>query len=136
MKLSDIKGERVFDAIADIIEPVATIAADDDAMKLFDSSDKPDDMTPWQFFVQRAKVAIPVIMRKYKSEICQIMAAINGITVDEYVNGIENPDYDSEKAGEDGYDVPRYTTMPLTIPKLFGDVLDLVTDSEFVSFFS
>jgi len=130
MKLSNIKGERVFDVIADIIEPVATIAADEDAMKLFDAKDKPDELTAWQYFVERAKKAIPVIMRKYKSEICEIMAAINGVTVDEYVNGV--PEQDSEE----GEGVTRYKVAPLTVPKLFADVLDLVTDSEFVSFFS
>jgi len=111
MKLSDVKGERVFDVIADIIEPIATIAQDEEAIKLFDAKNRPEDMTPWEFFVERAKTSIPVLMKKYRSEICEIMAAINDTTKEEYVEGI-------------------------TIPKLFADVLDLVTDSEFVSFFS
>lgn len=136
MKLSAVKGERVFDVIADIIEPITTIAQDEDAIKLFQAKDRPKDMTPWEYFIQRAKESIPVIMRSYKSEICEIMASINGITSEEYVNGVVNPDYDETKAGEEDYDVPKYNVAPLTIPKLFADVLDLVTDSEFVSFFS
>lgn len=136
MKLSEIKEERVFDVIADIIEPVATIAQDEDAAKLFDSSDKPEEMSNWQYFVERAKKSIPVIMRKYRTEICCIMASINDITADEYVHGVRNPEYDESKAGEEGYDVPEYTVAPLTIPKLFADVLDLVTDGNFISFFS
>lgn len=130
MKLSDIKGERVFDVIADIIEPVATIAQDEEAVKLFDAKTRPEDMTPWEYFIDRAKVAVPVLMRKYKSEICVIMAAINDVDVDEYINGVENPDYEEDN------DLPRYTVQPLTVPKLFADVLDLITDSEFISFFS
>lgn len=131
MKLSEIKGERVFDVIAEVIGPIATIAADEDAAKLFDSKGRPEGKTPWEHFVERAKVAIPVLMRKYKGEICDVMAALNGITKDEYVNGVPNPDYDPEDEGSQEYLKP-----PLTVPKLFADVLDLVTDSEFVSFFS
>lgn len=136
MKLSDIKGERVFDVIAEVLVPIATIAQDDDVAKLFDGSNKPKKMTTWQYFVERAKVAIPVMMRKYRGEICEIMATLNDITPEEYINGVVNPDYDEDKAGEDGYEVPKYTVLPLTVPKLFADVMELVTDSEFISFFS
>ena len=136
MKLSDVKGDRTFDVIADILVPVATIAQDENVAKLFDGSNKPKKMTPWQYFVERAKVAIPVMMRDYRTEICEIMAIINDITPEEYVNGVVNPEYDEEKAGEEGYDVPEYLTPPLNVPKLLADVMELMTDSEFVSFFS
>lgn len=136
MKLSEVRGERVFVVIADIIEPIATIAQDEDAVKLFDAKDRPEDVTPWEFFVERAKTSIPVLMKRYKDEICEIMAAINGVSARDYIDGVMNPDYDESKAGEEGYAEPMYTIPPLTIPKLFADVLDLVTDGEFVSFFS
>lgn len=136
MKLSDVKGERVFDVIADIIEPVANIAQDENAMELFVSKDRPDGVTPWEHFVSRAKTSIPAIMRKHRDEICTIMATVNGVTVEEYVNGVPNPEYDPEKASDESYDVPKYNVEPLNVIKLFADVLDLVTDSEFVSFFS
>lgn len=111
MKLSDIKGDRVFDVIADIIEPVATIAQDEDAMALFNAADKPEELSGWQWFVERAKKSVPVLMKKYKNELCIILATVNDVDVDEYVEG-------------------------LSVPKLFSDVLQLVTDSEFISFFS
>jgi hypothetical protein len=111
MKLSEIKGERVFDVIADIIEPVATIAQDKEAMKLFSSEGKPEEMSGWEWFVERAKTAVPVLMKTYKHELCVILATVNDVTVEEYVEG-------------------------LSVPKLFANVLDLVTDSEFISFFS
>lgn len=131
MKLSAVRGDRVFDVIADIIEPIATIAQDENAIKLFQSDGNPEGKTPWEHFVERAKSSIPVLMRKYKGEICEIMAAINGVTVEQYIDGVPNPKHDDDPDGEPEYEVP-----PLTIPKLFADVLDLVTDSEFVSFFS
>lgn len=111
MKLSDIKGDRVFDVIADIIEPVATIAQDEEAMKLFNSADKPEELSGWEWFVERAKKSIPVIMHKYKDELVRILATINDVSEEEYV---EN----------------------LSVPKLLANVVDLVTDSEFISFFS
>lgn len=111
MKLSEIRGERVFDVLADVITPVATIARDDDAMKLFSAEGKPEDMSAWEWFVERATVAMPVILKTYRNEICQIMATVNDVPVDEYVEGI-------------------------TIQKLLRDTIDLVTDSEFISFFS
>ena len=131
MKLSAVTGDRVFDVIADIIEPIATIAQDEDAIKLFAPDDKPDGMTAWEYFVERAKKSIPVLMKKYKKEISEIMAALNGVTVEQYIDGVPNPRHEEDPENEPEYDVP-----PLTIPKLFADVLDLVTDSEFVSFFS
>ena len=35
MKLSDIQGDRVFDVIADIIDPIANIAEDEKASAMF-----------------------------------------------------------------------------------------------------
>jgi hypothetical protein len=111
MKLSDVKGERTFEVIADIIGPISTIAADEDAMRLFNTGDKPDDMTNWQWFIERARTSVPVLMRNYSDEFCQIMSAIEGTDKDEYKEG-------------------------LSIPKLLSDVISLVTDSELVTFFS
>ena len=130
MKLSDIKGEKVFDVIADIIEPVATIAQDKEAMALFDASGKPEDMGGWDWFVERAKKSVPVLMRTYKHELCVILATINGVSVDEYVNGKPNPDYDPDDPES------QERIGGLSVPKLFSNVIELVTDSEFISFFS
>ena len=39
-KLSDIKGERAFDAFADLIQPVTDMAADSEAVELFSNGKK------------------------------------------------------------------------------------------------
>ena len=111
MKLSDVRGKRTFEVIADIIEPVATIASDEEAMALFDTSNKPDDLTNWQWFVERAKKSVPVLMRTYSDEFCQTMSSIEGVPKEEYEE-------------------------ELSIPKLLSDVMALVTDREFITFFS
>ena len=49
MRLSDIQGERVFDVIADIIDPIANIAEDNAASALFKREKLPEGMTAKEF---------------------------------------------------------------------------------------
>jgi hypothetical protein len=111
MKLSEVKGERVFDVVADLIEPVATIAADAEVKSLFDRSDVPEDMTPFEGFMHKVRLHLPHLVREYRDELATIMATIEGITVEEYMDG-------------------------LTMPKFIKDFVDLSTDGEFLAFFS
>ena len=57
MKLSDVKGDRVFDVIADIIDPIANIAEDEKASAMFRREKLPEGMTEKQFVTQRARKA-------------------------------------------------------------------------------
>ena len=61
MKLSDIHGERVFDVIADIIDPIANIAEDEKASAMFRREKIPEGMTAKEFAMQRARKALPAI---------------------------------------------------------------------------
>ena len=45
MKLSDVKGDRTLEVIADLIEPICTIAEDENAAALFKREQLPDGMT-------------------------------------------------------------------------------------------
>lgn len=110
MKLSKIKGDRVFDVIADIIGPITEIAADENASKLFMREKCPEDMTPYQVFLQRMKACMPPLVRDHKEAFETILASIEGVSVDEYVKS-------------------------LTLGKLLADVIDLVSDEDFVAFF-
>lgn len=71
MKLSDYKGEEALDVLADIIEPLTTILADDEVQKL-------------------AKAKAPVLkfvkptLKNHKTEIIEILARIENVPVDEY----------------------------------------------------
>ena len=110
MRLSDVKGEKVFDVVADIIDPIVSIAEDEDAAELFKPKELPNGMTPWEFFLSRVKKSLPSLMRNHKGELISIMCAIKGMDRDEYVN-------------------------ELTLGQLFADLTELVTDREFTSFF-
>ena len=110
MKLSDIKGTRTLDVIANVIEPICNIAEDDEAATLFKREKLPDGMTVKKFLLQRAKTCIPVLLRDHKQDLIAIFAAIEGVTLNEY--------------GDE-----------LDLPKLFKDFVELLTDDVFRTFF-
>lgn len=110
MKLSEVKGERVFDVVADVIEPIVSIATDKDAAELFQPKAKPEDMTPWEFFLSRIRTALPALLRSHKDDLVLILSTIN--------------DIDPERYKEE-----------LTLASLLEDVTELLTDRDFMSFF-
>lgn len=112
MRLSEIKGERVFDVIADIIEPCCNIASDKEAASLFDRSEKkPDDMTAAEFALGKVKRSVPTLMRSHKDDLTIILAAISGEDVDEYRES-------------------------LTMPKLIQGIYEIMTDEDLLAFLS
>lgn len=110
MKLSEIKGERVFDVLADVIDPIVSIAQDEDAAALFKPEALPEGMDPWDFFLQRVKRSLPPLMKAHKKDFITIMAALHGVTTKQYAKDV-------------------------TMASLFADLVELVTDKEFASFF-
>lgn len=84
MKLSDIQGERVFDVIADIINPIANIAEDDTASALFKRDKLPEGMTAKAFLIQRARKSLPALFKGHKGDIIAILAAIGGVSEEQY----------------------------------------------------
>jgi hypothetical protein len=67
MKLSDYKNEDAVEVIADIIEPLSVIFTDEEI-----KNEK-----------NRMK-AIAKALKKYKKEVIQILARIDGVSVDKY----------------------------------------------------
>lgn len=84
MKLSDIKGERTIDLIANLIEPIANIAEDDEAVSFFKKKPLPDGMNPKKFMLQRAKKSLPALLKSHKKDIITILSSIEGTSYDEY----------------------------------------------------
>ena len=110
MRLSDIKGDRVFDVIADIIDPIANIASDETASALFKREKLPEGMTAKAFLLERARKAIPALLKGHKSDIITVLATIDGISVDDY-------------------------RASLTLAKLMLDAAELLTDEAFGELF-
>lgn len=70
MKLSEIKGDKAFEVLAEIIEPIAQIASDKEIVKSWNS--KPKLLTVKQ------------MLQTHKDELIIILAALNLQSVEEY----------------------------------------------------
>lgn len=108
MKLSEVKGERVFDIIADIIEPASSILSDRAISLQFDllrSASDQDGKTKAMLGM------VPVLLRKHREDVAAIMGALNGMTAEEYMEG-------------------------MTIASFTGDVFSLLTDEGLLGFLS
>lgn len=84
MRLSDIQGERAFDVIADIIDPIANIAEDDAASALFKREKLPEGMTAKAFLIKRARKSLPALFKGHKGDIIAILSAIGGVSEEQY----------------------------------------------------
>lgn len=110
MKLSDVKGARTLEVIAEVIDPVANIAEDEAAAALFRREKLPEGMTAKKFLLQRVRKFLPVLLKKHKADLIAIMAAIEGT---------DKRDYEDS----------------LSLIKLTRDVTDLLTDEAFGELF-
>lgn len=110
MRLSDIKGERTFEVIADVIGPIANIAADPVAAGLFKREKLPEGETPKAFLLARVKTCVPALLKGHQSDLIAILAAIEGVNPEEYA-------------------------ASLNLVKLAKDCAELLTDEVFTSLF-
>ena len=109
MKLSDIKGERVFDVIADITDPLYNIASDDAVMGAFQAAANAGTEDGKTDYAKALKGVVPVLLKTHRDDLITILASVNGVTAEEYVEG-------------------------LTMPKLLTDVYEVMTDEELLGF--
>lgn len=89
MKLSNIKGERVLDVIAEIVEPIANIADDKVASELFTRKKLPKGMTVKKFMLNRVRKSVPTLLKNHKEDIICILSAIEGVTAEEYKKNLD-----------------------------------------------
>lgn len=111
MKLSDIKGDRVLDVIADIIDPIANMVQDEDVAAMFKREAVPEGMGAGDFFAKRMRKGLPVLLKSHKADIIAVMAAIEGVAPEQYAASLD-------------------------FPKLFTDAMELVTDEALLDFLS
>lgn len=109
MKLSDIKGERVFDVIAEVTDPLYRIASDEAVMGAFRGAAKASGEDGETDYAKALRGIVPVLLKTHRGDLVAILSAVNGVTAEEYLEG-------------------------LTMPKLFGDVYDVLTDEELLGF--
>ena len=110
MRLSDIKGDRTLEVIAEIIDPIANIAEDEEVSAMFKREKLPEGMTAKKFLMKRVRKSLPVLLKGHKADIIAILSAIEGVSAEEY-NG------------------------SLNLVKLVKDCTDLLTDEVFMDLF-
>lgn len=111
MKFSEIKNERVFSAISEIIPPICSIAKDKNAMALFRKKVLSEGENIREAAIERISSTVPELLKEHKGEIITILAAIEGVTPAEY-------------------------TESLNIVKLINDVIELLSDKAFMTLFT
>lgn len=110
MKLSDIKGDACLDVLADITGPVIALAQDKEVRDLFSGNGCPEGMDRYQYATECVKNGLPKLVKSHKADVIQILAALDQKTAEEYADG-------------------------LTLAKLMADLVELLTDEDFGSFF-
>lgn len=109
MRLSDVKGERTFEVLAAIVEPVSNIVGDEAVKKAFKSRKRAKGQTDAQLFAERLKAVLPRLLSEHRDDVVAVLAAIAGTTPEEYMAGC-------------------------SLSSLMQDVFELLTDEEFVTF--
>lgn len=89
MRLSDVKGERTFEVVADIIEPVYRIAQDEAAVEMLSPKPCPDGEDPKKFMARRLVAGVPALLRSHKGDLVAIMAAIEGEDAEGYAESLD-----------------------------------------------
>ena len=110
MKLSDIKGDACLDVLADITGPIIALAHDEEVKALFSGKGCPEDEDRYKYATEQVKNGLPKLVKAHKAEVIQILAALDEKTPEEYADG-------------------------LTLAKLMADLVELLTDEDFGSFF-
>lgn len=112
MKLSDIQGERTIDVVVELVAPVSRIVKDKKVRDAFKGKEKPkngEKVEPAVMFMDKMSDVLPSLLKDHKSDFIEIMATIEGVTIEEY-------------------------TESLNLAKLFTDVISLMTDEAFTDF--
>lgn len=111
MRLSNVKGERTFDVIADLIDPIYNIAMDPEAAVMFKREKLPEGMTTKEFMAGKIRKSLPTLLKTHKEDLVTILAAIEGVT-------------------------PKQYEKKLNMGVLVRDVIDLLSDDGFSDLFT
>lgn len=76
MKLSELKGERAIEVIADLIEPITNIAQDQKNLKLFHAELQKGE-TAREAGIRDFKAKIPNLLKTHKKDVLNILCILN-----------------------------------------------------------
>lgn len=105
MKLSELKGDRAVEVIADLIEPITNIALDQKNLKLL-RPEKTDGETDREAAIRDFKKKIPNLLKTHKTDIVTILCVLNEVKPEE-----------------------------LSLAKIMKGIIDLSKDQDFMNLF-
>lgn len=113
MKLSELKGERAIEVVADLIEPISNIVSDQKNLKFF-QAEQLEGESPHDMAVRDLKEKIPLLLRTHKKDILAILCTINNVSPDDIsltdmIKGVADLINDEE-----------FKTLFLSVPNLMG----------------
>ena len=89
MRLSDIKGERCLEVIADLIEPMTSIARDQRVARFFTAEEVPEGGTAEDLAAAKLADLAPVLLKEHKRDVIAILAALEGVGAEEYAEQLD-----------------------------------------------
>ena len=98
-KLSDFRDEQALDLLADIFDPAVKIMVDEEFVRTFDKGNRVE--------------AVSIAIKKHKAEVMAILAAMEGVPVEEYHCNI--------------------FTLPLRLGEVIGEIMK---EPELMAFFT
>lgn len=84
MRLSEIKGEKVLDVAADLIEPLCNIAETEEVKKLFTREAVQDKKAAQEIVLKKLRSYAPAMIRSCKKDIIAVLAILDDKTPAEY----------------------------------------------------
>jgi hypothetical protein len=81
MKLSEVKGEKALDMLADLIEPIMEIIEDKEVSKILKSRHNKDKADSTKIILGRA---VSAAIKNHKKAVITILATLDDIPVDQY----------------------------------------------------
>lgn len=82
--VNTLVGDAALDFSNAAIDPICEIAKDAEASAIFYPEEMPKGMTPMQWQEGRLRKAVPVLLKRHRDSVMEIVAANAGITVEEY----------------------------------------------------
>lgn len=110
MKLSEIKGERAIEIMADLLEYIGEIVADKKALELFEQ-EKDKKTSPIETMLNKFSKNLPYLLKTHKKSICSIFATLEDMPYEKYLE-------------------------EMTIPKIILTIKDLMADEELKQLFT
>lgn len=88
-KLSDIKGERVFEVMPEVLDIAMKIAIDPDVQKALGKAKKPKGMTDLEYGAKRLESISDKVLNKHKDECIKLFSIIYDETPEEYLENLD-----------------------------------------------